>query len=252
MDRVWVWGGPTPHWGGSTDKDCAAKGAQYFGAPNVAYVYGPNNDEMMETLRAFKRVTCPLSRHCRSVEVCDEVAEARHLSQLSLKYSNIVGAIIDDLSVSGNFPRIAPAMKDIWQALHAHNPHLKLYGVVYTRDLETDFSPILPYLDGVNLWVWNPQDLKKMKAAIRQTGRVFKSKPILMGLFMHNYFDDGHGTANKPVPMDLMKFQFETAAELLRDNRIEGIVILGAREIAKHPAEAEWIRSFLETEFSGD
>jgi hypothetical protein len=26
-------------------------------------------------------------------------------------------------------------------------------------------------------------------------------------------------------------------------------VILGDREIAKHPAEAEWIRRFLKTEF---
>ncbi len=84
IDKVWVWGGPTPHWGGSMDKDTAAKGAQYFGAPNVAYVYGPNDDEMMQTLRSFKRVTCPLSRHCRTVSVADEVAEALELPLATL------------------------------------------------------------------------------------------------------------------------------------------------------------------------
>ena len=249
MDRVWVWGGPTPHWGGTMDKDIAAKGAQYFGAANVAYVYGANNEEMMDTLASFKRVSCPLSRHCRSVEVSDEVTEARVLSELSLSYPNIVGAIIDDLSISQNFPRIAPKMKDIWSALHQANPKLNLYGVVYTRDLDADFGPILPYLDGVNLWVWNPEELQGMESAVQKTKEVFQGKPILMGLFIHNYFVDGHGLAEAPVPMDLIKFQFETAGRLLAEEAIEGIVILGAREIAKHPAEAEWIRDFLKSEF---
>jgi len=252
MDKVWVWGGPTREWGGSMEKDCAAKGAQYFGAPNVAYEYGPNNDEMMEPLRSFQRVTCPVSKHCRSVEVEDEVAEARQVSRLSVKYRNIVGAIIDDLSLPDNFNRIEEKMKGLWEALHADNPRLKLYGVVYTEHLEkVNYVPILPYLDGVNLWVWNPQDLKKLKPDLERTKRIFKSKPILLGLFMHNYFVDYADKKMLAVSMDLMKYQFETAAELLRHEQIEGIVILGDREIAKHPAEAEWIRNFLKTELKG-
>jgi hypothetical protein len=245
MDKVWVWGGPTPLWGGSTEKDCAAQGARYFGAPNVAYQYGLNNEEMMETLRSFKRVLCPVSRHCRSVDVGDEVADARRISQLSCQYPNIVGGIIDDLSMPANFPGIAGKMRDLRAALRADNPNLALYGVVYAHHLETDFTAVLPHLDGVNLWVWNPQDLGKMKAFVQRTQEVFASRPILMGLFMHDYVSDDDGTAKQPVPMDLMKLQFETAAALLRDKQVEGIVILGDREIAKYPAEAEWIRTFI-------
>ena len=245
IDKVWVWGGPTPLWGGSLEKDCAAKGAQYFGAPNVVYVYGPNNDEMMETLRSFKRVICPVSRHCRSVEVEDETAEARQVGRLSLKYSNIEGAIIDDLSYPGDFQNISDKILEFRQSLRADNPRLKLCGVVYTHHLELDYTPILPHLDVVNLWVWNPQDLVNMKASVQLAKAVFRSKPILMGLFIHNYFDDDPGTNHMPVLMDLVKFQFETAFGLLRDGQVEGIVILGDREIAKHPTQAEWIREFL-------
>lgn len=251
-DKIWVWGGPTPHWGGSMEKDCAAKGARYFGAPNVVYQYGANTPEMLETLRDFKRVTCPLSRHCRSVEVPDEVEEARAVSRLSLVYPNIVGAIIDDLSCPPNFPRIAAQMKSLWKALHSENPRLMLYGVVYTQDLEAvDYGPIQPYLDGVNLWVWNARDLPGMRGSLEKAKRIFHSKPILMGLFIHDYVADPDDTQRLAVPMDLMKVQFETTADLLRRGELEGMVILGDREIAKHPAEAAWIRDFLQTEFGG-
>ena len=249
MDKVWVWGGPTPLWGGSTAKGGAARGARYFGARNVAYQYGPNNAEMLETFRSFKRVLCPVSRHCRSVDVGDELADARRISRLSRTYRNIVGAVVDDLSMPANFPRIAGKLAALRAALRAANPHLALYGVVYAHHLETDFTAVVPHLDGVNLWVWNPRDLGRMKAFVRQARKVFASKPILMGLFMHDYFSDDEGTARKPVPMKLLKLQFETAAALLRGRQVDGLVILGDREIAKHPAEAEWIRRFLKTEF---
>jgi hypothetical protein len=232
------------------DKDTAARGARYFGAPNVAYEYGPNTPEILDVLREFKRVTCPLSRHCRSVEVPDEVEEARRVSRLSLAYPNIVGAIIDDLSCPPNFPCIAGQMKALWRSLHVDNPGLKLYGVVYTQDLEAaDYAPILPWLDGVNLWVWNPEDLPKLAADIERTKRIFPGKPILQGLFIHDYVHDPDDSRKLAVPMDAMKYQFETAAGLLRTGKVDGIVILGDREIAKHPAEAEWIRGFLAAEF---
>ena len=44
-DNLWVWGGPTPFWGGSMADDTLVRGADYYNAGNVVYVYGPTNDK---------------------------------------------------------------------------------------------------------------------------------------------------------------------------------------------------------------
>ena len=42
-DDLWLWGGPTPEWGGSPDPDTLVKTARYFDAQNGIYVYGPTD-----------------------------------------------------------------------------------------------------------------------------------------------------------------------------------------------------------------
>ena len=46
-DNLWVWGGPTPYWGGTMADDTLVKGADYYDARNVVYVYGPTNEKML-------------------------------------------------------------------------------------------------------------------------------------------------------------------------------------------------------------
>ena len=55
-ENVFVWGGPTPSWGGSMDKDASLKAQAFFDLDNVMYVYGPLNREMMDLHKNCKKL----------------------------------------------------------------------------------------------------------------------------------------------------------------------------------------------------
>ena len=57
-ENVWLWGGPTPSWGGSMDKDTSVKGAEYFGLDNVIYLHGAINEEAMVIHKKCKKLLC--------------------------------------------------------------------------------------------------------------------------------------------------------------------------------------------------
>ena len=90
--NLWVWGGPTPYWGGSMADDTLVRGAKYFDAKNAVYVYGPTNDKMMQLHSGFKRILCQVNSQCRTPGAqgtMNDESNAEALSRLSLKYPNI-------------------------------------------------------------------------------------------------------------------------------------------------------------------
>ena len=100
-DNVWVWGGPTPSWGGSMADDTLIRGADYFHAENVVYVYGPTTDKMLQLHAKYKKMLCQINANCRTQGALANTEEenAELLSRLSLKYPNIVGGMCDDYTV---------------------------------------------------------------------------------------------------------------------------------------------------------
>ena len=62
-----------------------------------------------------------------------------------------------------------------------------------------------------------------------------------MGLFLHDY-----GTADAGAMIELLLHQLEAARALLAEGKIDGLVILGDREILKWPEQAAAVRGFLE------
>ena len=99
-DKLWVWGGPTPSWGGTMADDTLVRGADYFGAENVVYVYGPTNEKMMALHSKYTRMLCQVNSLCRTKGAQGELTEeenAEYLSELSLKYPNITGAMCDEI-----------------------------------------------------------------------------------------------------------------------------------------------------------
>ena len=245
-DKVWVWGGPTSKWGGTMEKDCLVKGADYFRAKNIMYLHGPINDEMINIFKQFKKVICQLTHINRNpgAQIEDDVANAEKLSEFSLRYKNIVGGIIDDLST--NLEKFSPEkLRNIHSALTKHNSSLELYGVVYTEGLlHIDFKKYLPFIDVINLWVWKKSNLRNLDRDIKRCQQIFPDKPIILGLYIHDY-----GESDKAMPIDLLAYQFNKAKEYIQQRKIDSFVILGDREIKKHPSQAGWIRNFLEENF---
>ncbi len=247
-DELWLWGGPTPEWGGSMDPDALVKNAAYYGAQNGVYVYGPINEEMIARQASMKRVLAMVNKECRAPgqqpESDPECAE--NLSRLSLKYPNIVGGMMDDMTSH------EPLLSDktianvaaVSAGLKKHNHALELYGVVYRHELGVkDFAPLQPYLDGVNLWFWNQEELLEVVESVELCRNNFPGKKILLGLFIHDYGRTDAGT----VP-ELLLHELKAARQMLADGLINGLVILGDREILKWPEQAAVVKGFLDAQ----
>ena len=247
-DNVWVWGGPTPSWGGSMAKDASIKAAQYFGFSNIMYVYGALNEEMMEIHKDCANVICHLGQNCRTAgaQVLSDIEEAEYLSELSLKYKNIRGGVIDDMT--GNYgPKYnLKTYRGMHDAIKKHNPELELYAVVYTHELDMpQVRVISPCIDRVILWTWNVQDLTDIEMNVEKCRLVFPGKKIMMGVFMFDY-----GLTIMPNQPDAMIYQLTKAKKFLREGKIDDVVILGDREIEKCPAAAVAIKEFFAKEFA--
>jgi len=73
--------------------------------------------------------------------------------------------------------------------------------------------------------------------------RALTHKPILLGLFIHDY-----GKTGKAVPMNILELQSRKAAQLTRSGKIEGFVILqsGWFHHEDHRGEVQWLRQYLD------
>ncbi len=73
--------------------------------------------------------------------------------------------------------------------------------------------------------------------------RTITGKPILLGLFIHDY-----GKTGKAVPMTILELQTRKAAELARSGKIEGFVNLqnGWFDHEDHRQQVQWLRRYLD------
>lgn len=242
--NLWVWGGPTPYWGGSMADDTLVRGAKYYDAANGVYVYGPTNDKLMKIHSGFKKLLCQINANCRTPgaqEGSTDEENAERLSRLSLEYPNVVGAMCDD--VTTNFTKVVlpEPFEARYRGLKKYNDKLKMYGVVYVHELESkDFSLIQPYMDVVTLWFWNLDELLEYDKALELCQKKFPGKKVLQGVFLHEYgiYDGGN-------PPQLLIHQLNKVREYMGKGVVEGAVILGDREIKKWPRSAAAVRDYL-------
>jgi len=246
-DKAWVWGGPTPFWFGSLADDTLPVGADYFQARNVVYVGGPVEEKFIAPLARFDQVMVQMTDTCRASQFQPESDEecAEKVSRLSCKYPNIVGGMLDDATRTGhNKEKVLKesVFRPIAASARKHNSALKVASVIYSFELdEFDFTAALPYLDKIVLWFWSKNELLDIDERVRRCHEVFPGKEILMGIFIHDY-----GCADLGNPPECLRFQMHRAARLIRDGQLNGIVILGDREIRKWPASAQAVRDCLE------
>ena len=243
--KLWLWGGPTPEWGGSLQPDTLLKTADWFHISNGVYVYGPTTEEMISLHAPLKKLLAMVTTQCRAPGQQPESDEecAEKLSKLSLKYPNIVGGMMDDMTSHAEDipPEKISQVAAVSRALKKHNPALKLYGVVYRHELgKKDFSPLLPYLDGVSLWFWNQEELLDVGGGVEECRRNFPGKEIFLGLFLHDY-----GTADAGTLSELLIYQLKGARAMAASGQIDALIVLGDREILKWPEAAAVVKGFL-------
>lgn len=241
--NLWVWGGPTPYWGGSMAEDTLIEGADFYSAENIVYVYGPTDEKTLALHSKYKKMLCQINAACRTPGALTENSEeanAELLSKLSLKFPNIIGAICDDSTVGSADIVDEKNFAKRYAALKKYNSKLKMYSVIYAHELYKNFSRILPYVDVVNLWIWDMDQLLQTEEIISACQEKFPGKSIIAGIFLHEY-----GVTDAQNHPKLLTYQLDKIREFIYKDIVEGIIILGDREIKKWPTIANAVKQYL-------
>jgi len=241
-DFGWVWEGQAIDPGVEPSIFGVGEGAAYFGLTKVCYMFHPNTELALRKLRHLDEVVCDISKWKWHVDDKGSAslwvdarpesvrAEAENLSRLSLQFPNLTGAIHDDMKGLVQRENCTPdRYADIYSALKSANPALRLWSVVYTHELQPGaWAGYEPFMDIVNLWVWHAADLPKLDDDLERCRQIFPDKPIVMGCYLRDY------PTQAPVPMDLLRLQWEKVLRYLQDRKIIGYSILATALIDGH------------------
>lgn len=259
-DAGWVWEGFTFDEGVAPTIFGVGQGAQFFGLKKAVWQFMPNNELALDGLRGLEEVVLHVIRYeYRHISVTrpdgrkasalymDVVTSAGAMMEetdrivaLARQYPNVRGGFFDDVLISLREGKMTPGeFAGMHRRLHS-NPRLKLWAVVYTHELEAArWRPVAPYLDVVNLWVWNAEDLVKLDEDLERCRAIFPGKPVNLGCYLRDY--PGH----RGVPMDLLEFQWKRVVTYLAEGKITGYSILGTTLIDEHLEQARWVREFI-------
>ncbi len=228
-------------------------GCRFFGLTRANYMFHPNTEFAMQHMAWLDEVTCDIAKwgykdtehggtdHDVDARPERVKSEAALVSQLSLKYPNITAAFHDDMLGLARRESMTPEQYgEVYAAVKSANPELKLWVVVYTKELaEADWAAFAPYMDVINLWIWDSAELERQAEGIRRCREVFPGKPIVMGAYLRDY------TLTAPVPLDRVKVQWEDILRGVGEGDLAGYSILSGNLIDGQLEQAAWIRDFI-------
>ena len=251
IDKAWCWALSPDYtekvsrkFTASRELFCSASElADFFHVRNIVFFHpGHHESQLLQGLSRFNKVICNIGDPLFLKDAEQQDTKAASFSRLSVSLPNVAGGIVDDFSTAVKEGRMtAKAMKKTYEALKTANVSLRLLAVVYTMHLDLDFSPYLPYMDIINLWVWKSADLMKLDEYMQTAERLFPGKKIHLGLYLHNYGEAGYRVP-APLPLPLLQFQLKRAQEYVLTGRIEGFHLLGSymkQELSLD--EARWV-----------
>jgi hypothetical protein len=252
-DVGWVWEGQGIDPGVPPSIFGVGEGAPYFGLTRGVFLFHPNTPLAMGKMAHLDEVVCDISKwkfrwtadnqHQPYADGTVEtvLGEAANVGTLSTSFPNITGAIHDDMKGLTEHAGYTPEQyAPIYTALKRDNAALKLWSVVYTHEFQPEaWVGYQPFMDVVNLWVWNANDLPALDEYVDRCRELFPGKPINLGCYLRDY------TTAAPVPMNLLKTQWERIPRYLEAGLIDGYSILAAVLIDGHQEQANWVRDFI-------
>ncbi len=252
---LWVWGyvldkipGEAPFVPGRTY--CSLEtAADYLDAGSVVYMNSMHDlaaldDGLFQHIAGYENVLCA----CKHGEYAGSAAK---IAEFARRHPNLRGAIIDDfLSANCDDASRPEEIKKARAALQRYNPDLKLYLVRYTFQDQQELVPYLDCFDGINLWAWiSTEDFWRAQCyyEIVKLKKLTAKKPVLLGLFAHNYGETWR-TTEEPISMAVAQAQWKKGLELLRATAVQGCVILqnGWFDREDHREQIQWIKSYTD------
>lgn len=204
------------------------------------------SDRHFERLAGFEEVICGLQHGDADNDPKSYAKSARRISEASLRFKNIKGAVFNDFRTSAPQTFLSPEqLKEVYDNLKSCNPDLKLWLVSYDYQPPENLIPYVKYFDVLTRWCWmpNPNYWLNDDFSIKISHlRYFLGKPVIHGLYIY----PSDPSADRYMSFELFKKSFEAVAE----KKSLGMIIpsSGAFHDPKRRELIQWMKNYLDWE----
>ena len=227
IDKLWNWGHLEGSHNDCTGLNCSMTPEQFkdvYGIKNAFIVsYGgniqPPFDNLAKRFSVLNKVKWSVLGDNSSPLPDDRLGNTNDVIDACKVADNITGGIVDDFFSPVRMERFTPAvLSEIKQKLNDNGKDF--WCVLYHNQLDLDLSAYLPCFDGVTFWLWGHDNIDDLDIILPKLKSVVKDKPLMLGIYLYNYLDEGAGF------MDPVRFekQIKLYFEMLLDGQIEGVV----------------------------
>jgi hypothetical protein len=171
--------------------------------------------------------------------------EEAFICELATRYPNVCGAFMDDFT--SRFHHL-PAeekrgaqialLREIREGLDKACRPMELYVTWYWH--ETADEEVMSYIDAITLWTWCSEEIPLIKERFEALEGRLPEKKKLLGIYMYDF------PARHPVSLDLMEMQCNVALELLREGRIDGIILEANSVMGVGLPSERWLREWVD------
>ena len=171
--------------------------------------------------------------------------EEKFVLELAEKYPNLTGVFLDDISSpvraredkAQAMAEVVSMLDDVKNTLKAAAKPLDTYITWYWH--EEPYPGLIDRVDGFSFWTWNSDDLPKLPERFEQVEKIYRNKKILIGIYMYDFYN------RRPVTDEMMEFQCNYALSLLKQGRIDGIIIEANSVMGVGLPSEKWLRQWL-------
>ncbi len=232
--KLWMWGytqeqiGVTVPFSGSSKSHCSLESAaDYFGMPNTVFMNSMHTwdrvEENLAYLKSSQKIICALPHGQQA-----SIDGARKISELSLRFPQITGVVMDDFLQLSGHPTTHEMVREIKNNLRAANPKLELCVVMYSDLNHLPLEPYLEDIDAIMLWRWVSSEhfWRTELGMLLHRFKVDYGKKLLHGVYLQNYGE--HGNVAAPMDFELWKIQWMRLLKALRSDHafLDGCVLL--------------------------
>ena len=253
-EKIWLWGqSPDAHWEDnntynlpSHSRMSAVEGCYYFEIDNICRVKmmnhpNPPYDQESEAMRPCKKVVWSLLG--AGGEPVTDWGDLEEVIRQARMYDNIVGGVFDDFFLPNRIANFTPqklaALKK--RMCESAGRNLDMWVVCYESKLDEIENIDLYFneFDVITFWTWKGSELYRAEDNIERIRKLAPEKRIMAGCYMWNY-----GEA-KPLTEEEMKFQVDLYYRLLKEGKIDGIIVCSNCIADLKIENVEYMRLFI-------
>ena len=172
--------------------------------------------------------------------------EEKFICELASKYPNIKGAFCDDLlssdrdlSFEERKEKHLATIKDIRSGLSNAPRPMEIHAVFYINATEIVAQEVIDQLDVLSLWTWHSEDLDHIEDSFAIFEDRCRGKGKMIGIYMFDF------SAGLPVTLERMEHQCEFALQMLKEKRIDGIIMECNAEMGIGLPSELWLREWI-------